>query len=219
MSGAVWAIVVAGGDGRRFGSAKQFESLAGRSVAEWSVAGARSVADAVVLVVPAGREGDVSLRALADVVVAGGASRAGSVRCGLSAVPEQVEVIVVHDAARPLASRRLFESVVGAVSDGADGAVPGIVVADTVKRVAGGVVAATLDRTELVRVQTPQAFRADALRKAHAGDPEATDDAALVEANGGIVRVVTGEDGNLKITSREDLRLAEWLLQPVSEAL
>src|SRR5207253_1205874 len=99
----------------------------------------------------------------------GGATRSESVRNGLAAVPDDVEVIVVHDAARPLASAALFDAVIDAVRGGADGAVPGISVVDTVKRVKDGRVVETLDRTTLVAVQTPQAFRAAALRAAHAG--------------------------------------------------
>jgi len=119
------------------------------------------------------------------------------------------DVVVVHDAARPLASRELFRAVVEAVVAGADGAIPGLAVADTVKRVRGGRVVETLDRSELVAVQTPQAFRAEALRRAHAGAPEATDDAGLLEALGLSVVVVPGEYRNLKLTSPDDLVTAE----------
>lgn len=199
----VWAIVVAAGSGSRFGGAKQFEDLQGRRVVDWALAASRSVADGVVLVVPAGRTGDEF--PAADAVVAGGATRAGSVRAGLAAVPADAEVILVHDGARPFASPALFAAVVAAVGDGADAAVPGVPVSDTIKRVLGGRVVATLDREELVAVQTPQAFAAAALRGAHAAGGEATDDAALVEAAGGHVVVVDGDPANTKITRREDL--------------
>jgi 2-C-methyl-D-erythritol 4-phosphate cytidylyltransferase len=99
--------------------------------------------------------------------------------------------------------------VVEAVVAGADGAIPGLAVADTVKRVHGGRVVETLDRNELVAVQTPQAFRAEALRRAHARAPEATDDASLLEALGLKVVVVPGEYHNLKLTSPDDLATAE----------
>jgi 2-C-methyl-D-erythritol 4-phosphate cytidylyltransferase len=134
--------------------------------------------------------------------VAGGASRSASVRAGLAAVPADAEVVVVHDAARPAARPALFESVVAAVLAGADAAIPGVPLVDTVKRVAGGVVVETLDRTALVAVQTPQAFRAAVLREA---EGEATDDAALVEAAGGRVVVVPGDPANLKVTEPADL--------------
>jgi 2-C-methyl-D-erythritol 4-phosphate cytidylyltransferase len=115
-------------------------------------------------------------------------------------------VILVHDAARPLASADLFRRVVAAVEAGADAAVPGVAVSDTVKQIdAAGHVVATPDRASLVAVQTPQAFAASALRRAHAAGAEATDDAALVEAIGGRVVVVAGEDRNRKLTRPEDL--------------
>ena len=208
--GPVWAVVVAAGTGERFGGPKQYESLAGKRVLDWSLAAARSIADGVVLVVSPGREGDPE--PAADVVVVGGETRSSSVRNGLAAVPAEAAVVIVHDAARPAASAQLFAAVVAAVRAGADGALPGLPVVDTVKRVAGGVVVETLDRASLVVVQTPQAFAAEALRKAHAGGGDATDDGALVEAAGGRVVVVPGEPSNVKLTSPADLdRLAAAL--------
>ena len=206
MSG-VWVIVVAAGSGRRFGGAKQYEPLAGRRVLDWSLAAARTIADGVVLVVAQERRGDEE--PTTDVVVAGAATRSGSVRAGLAAVPASADVIVVHDAARPLADADLFASVVGAVRAGADAALPGMPVVDTLRAHDGG----TVDRDGLVAVQTPQAFRADALRAAHRADAEATDDASLVEADGGKVVVVPGSPDNLKITRRTDLVVAEALLR------
>jgi 2-C-methyl-D-erythritol 4-phosphate cytidylyltransferase len=203
----VAAIVVAAGTGERFGDRKQFVDLHGQSAAARSVAASRSVAELVVLVAPADALTDAHG---ADTVVAGGATRSASVRAGLAAVGEAYDVVVVHDAARPLASPALFDKVVDALSTpgGADGAIPGLLVTDTLKQVAPGpdrLVAATLDRTTVVAVQTPQAFTVEVLRRAHAHDPEATDDAALVEAIGGRVVVVDGEPENRKLTTREDL--------------
>ena len=209
----VWSIVVAGGAGTRFGDRKQFSSLGGRPVLEWAVEACRTSSAGVVLVLPADLH-DPDPHG-ADAVVAGGPTRADSVRCGLAAVPDDAEVIVVHDAARPLASPRLFDAVIAAVgADGVDGAVPGVPPSDTIKAVDGaGNVTSTLDRSTLVAVQTPQAFRAGALRRAHGqADPGATDDAMLVEALGGTVRVVPGEPANLKITDPDDLDAAERLL-------
>jgi 2-C-methyl-D-erythritol 4-phosphate cytidylyltransferase len=132
------------------------------------------------------------------------------VRRGLAAAPASAGIVVVHDGARPFASPALFRAVVDAVVGGADGAVPALPVTDTVKRVApGGVVQETLDRAELVTVQTPQAFAAGVLRAAHAAGAEATDDAALVEAAGGRVVAVPGEVGNRKLTLPADLTWAE----------
>jgi 2-C-methyl-D-erythritol 4-phosphate cytidylyltransferase len=208
----VWAIVVAGGSGQRFGQHKQFAKLADRTVAEWAVTACRPSASGVILVVPSGfeNEGDMG----ADQVVVGGATRAESVRRALTVVPDDVDVIVVHDAARPLATPALFDAVIAAVrDDDAPAAICAVPVSDTIKRVEGDTVAATLDRRELVAVQTPQAFRADTLREAHASGAEATDDAALVEALGATVRVVPGDPNNFKITTPADLRAAEHYLQ------
>lgn len=197
---------MAAGQGARYGRAKQYEPLGGRRVVDWSIAAARAACDGVVLVVAPDRAGDGEPGA--DVVVAGGETRSASVRAGLAAVPADAEVVVVHDAARPLAPPGLFAAVVGAVAEGADGAVPGVPVADTVRRLGGGVV----DREGLVAVQTPQAFRAEVLRRAHRGEPEATDDASLVEAIGGKVVVVPGLPANRKITTPDDLVAAAALL-------
>ena len=206
---SVWTIVVAAGDGTRFGRPKQYEPLAGRRVVEWALAAAREACDGVVVVVPAAYA--ARPEPAADVVVAGAATRSGSVRCGLAAVPDDAEVVVVHDAARPLATPALFRAAVDAVRAGAAGAVCAVPLADTVKRVEGAAVVGTVDRTGLWAVQTPQAFRAGVLRAAHAGGAEATDDAGLVEAMGEQVVVVPGEPGNLKLTGPADLTVAEAL--------
>ena len=214
----VWSIVVAGGSGRRFGRLKQFSDLGGRPVLEWAVQACRPCSAGVVLVLPVpATQGDQTLDPHgADVVVPGGGTRADSVRCGLDAVPDEAEVIVVHDAARPLAPPALFAAVIAAVTEGgADGAVPGVPPSDTIKTVdESGKVTGTLDRERLVAVQTPQAFRAGVLRRAHDGAPVAgaTDDAMLVESMGGTVVVVPGEPRNLKITDPDDLDAAERIL-------
>jgi 2-C-methyl-D-erythritol 4-phosphate cytidylyltransferase len=204
-------IIVAAGTSSRFGRLKQFESLGGRQVLEWSVAAARSVAAGLVLVVP--DEAGVAHH-WADAVVCGGSTRAASVRAGLDAVPADAEVVVVHDAARPLAGTQLFHAVVDAIAPGVDAAVPGLPVTETVKQVDGDRVVSTLDRSQLVAVQTPQAFRAGPLRAAHQTGGEATDDAALVEDAGGTVVVVPGDPRNLKLTGPSDLVVAEALLRP-----
>lgn len=218
--------MVAGGAGRRFGGPKQFLPLAGLPVAAWSVRAAATATDGVVLVVPAADPGDADRATAlprpgstgedalgASCVVAGGASRADSVRAGLAAVPADAVVIVVHDAARPLATPALFAAVVDAVRSGdVDGVVPVIPVADTVKQVADGRVVATVDRTDLVVVQTPQGFAAEALRAAHRSGRDATDDAGLLEDAGLVVGTVPGDPRNLKLTRPEDLALAEALL-------
>jgi 2-C-methyl-D-erythritol 4-phosphate cytidylyltransferase len=211
---SVWAVVVAAGTGARFGSLKQYEQLGDRRVLDWALECTRAVADGVVLVVPPERAGESEPGV--DAVVAGADTRAGSVRAGLAAVPHEAEVVVVHDAARPLASVALFQEVVKAVRVGADGAVPGIPVADTVKVVDDGQVTETLDRARLVAVQTPQAFAAGMLRRAHEDAAEGTDCAALVEAAGGRVVVVPGEEANAKITSQHDLLVARSLIDDLA---
>ena len=202
---SVAAVVVAAGQGQRFGGPKQFAILNHDTVTALSVRASRSVADTVVLVVPANYRGNGEG---ADVVVVGGATRAESVRAGLAECGD-ADVIVVHDAARPMATSALFVAVVNAVLAGADGAVPGLKISDTVKRVrregALNVVEETAERSELVAVQTPQAFGRDILLRAHANGDDATDDAALVEAQGGRVVVVDGEIDNIKITFPGDL--------------
>ena len=194
-------MIVGGGSGERFGRPKQYETLGEHRVIDRAREVAEQASDGIVVVVPAAD-------AEREAGVPGGRTRSESVRAGLDAVPADAEIICVHDAARPMASVRLYERVIAAVARGADGAIPGIAVTDTIKVVADdGEVVDTPDRSTLVAVQTPQAFRADVLRAAHAGGQSATDDATLVEAAGGRVVVVDGEDANRKITSPEDL---EW---------
>jgi 2-C-methyl-D-erythritol 4-phosphate cytidylyltransferase len=203
---------VAAGVGARFGGPKQFAPLGTGRVVDWAVVATAGACDGVVLVLPP----DVAWDGVpVAAVVPGGASRAESVRAGLAAVPAQALIIVVHDAARPLAPPGLFQAVVAAVAAGADGALPGIPVTDTLKQTEGDRVLDTVSRAGLVAAQTPQAFRADVLRRAHAGvaNSDATDDAAMVEAVGGSVVVVPGAQANMKVTTGSDLAMAAALLE------
>ncbi len=211
LDGPVWTIVVAAGSGDRFGGPKQFLRLAGTRLVDRAVGLATGCSDGVVLVVPPGH---VWTGSAVGTVVEGGTTRADSTRRGLAAVPSDAAIIVVHDAARPLADIGIFARVVAAVRDGrAEGAVPGIPVADTLKRVdSAGAVVDTVERAGLYAVQTPQAFRASVLRSAHTSGGDATDDAALVEAVGGRVVVVPGSVRNLKITVADDVEIATALL-------
>lgn len=220
--GPVWTIVLAAGSGRRFGVApKQYELLGEERVIDRSLAVSRAAADHVVVVLAPGQEAEGELlvdSGAADVAVIGGSERADSVRAALAVVDEDAAVIVVHDAARPLASGELHQAVVAAVHAGADAAIPAVPVTDTIKQTTHdqegrSVVIATPDRSTLVAVQTPQAFRAAILRDAHATSAGATDDAALVEAIGGTVVVIDGESTNIKITGPNDLAIAAILLE------
>jgi 2-C-methyl-D-erythritol 4-phosphate cytidylyltransferase len=171
-----------------------------------------AVCDRVVLAVPPGLEGEGPDR------VVGGSVRSASVRAALAAAPEAA-VAVVHDAARPLITRSLVESCVAAVRDGWDGAIAAAPMTDTVKEAAGdnGRVLRTLDRSALWRIQTPQVFAADVLRRALDVPDEvlasATDDASLVEAAGGSVRVIEAPAENIKVTTPVDLEVAAALLR------
>jgi 2-C-methyl-D-erythritol 4-phosphate cytidylyltransferase len=210
---STWGIVVAGGTGSRFGTAKQFESIAGARLVDRAVETATGACDDVVVVLPDGFTWD-GARVTAAVV--GGATRSASVRAGLTEVPASATIVVVHDAARPLASPALFEAVIRAVHSGADAAVPAVPVPDTMKRVDGDRVVETVARDEFVAVQTPQAFRADRLRAAHASGTDATDDAALIEEAGGQVVIVPGDPANLKVTTPADLAAATALVAGAS---
>lgn len=226
LAGATWAIVVAAGTGSRLGldRPKAFAALAGRPLLAESLERLDRCpwVDAIVVVAPAGWEEPAILLAeelaASKVVscVTGGATRAESVRAGLAEVPEEALVVLVHDAARPLVTDAVVERVLAPLSQGFDGAVPALDVADTLKRVEGGQVVETVTRDGLVRAQTPQAFLTPALRAAFAGDvADATDCASLVERNGGRVAVVDGDPRLLKVTTTEDLGLVEsWLPEP-----
>jgi 2-C-methyl-D-erythritol 4-phosphate cytidylyltransferase len=205
----VGAVVVAAGSGARFGGPKQLCDLGGRRIVDLAADVARATCDAVVVVVPP----DADWTVAGVDTVAGGATRSASVRAGLAALALEIEIVVVHDAARPLADEAMFDRVIAAVREGADGAVPGIPIADTVKQVdADGTVTGTVPREALVAVQTPQAFRADVLRAAHSSRPAGTDDAAVVEDAGGRVVVVAGAAENFKITEPADLDRAGEVL-------
>ncbi len=199
----VWTIIVAAGSGLRFGSAKQFETIGGRQIVDWAIEEASKHSVGVITVLPPGMAKEPGQ-------VEGGSTRSESVRRGLAAVPSEATIVCVHDAARPFASPAIFQRVISAIVDGADAAVPGIPVVDTIKQVnMSNVVVDTPHRETLRAVQTPQAFRATSLRRAHEQGGEGTDDAFLIEKIGGEVIVVEGEVVNRKITTPEDL---EWAI-------
>ena|SRR5438477_697887 len=220
---SVWAILVAAGRGERLGldHPKAFAKLNDQALlaeplrrldeSDWI--------DAIVVVAPPGWEEPAILLAeevgcdKVSAVVAGGERRSDSVRAGLAEVPADAVVALVHDAARPFLPEEVIGRVLAPLSAGWDGAVPGLPVSDTLKKVAeDGAIVGTLSREDLWTVQTPQAFAADVLRRAVASGADATDCAGLVEANGGRVKVVEGDARLLKVTTADDLRRIEALL-------
>ena len=223
VAGATWALLVAAGVGERLGidRPKAFADLGGRPLLAESLDRLdRSpwIDVIVVAAAPGWEEPSILLSeelATTKVVscVTGGASRAESVRAALADVSEDAIVVLVHDAARPLVDDAVIERVLKPLAEGFDGVVPALAVSDTIKRVERGTVVETVSRDGLFGAQTPQAFLADALRRAYAGDLEwATDCASLVERSGGRVAVVEGDRRLLKVTTPEDLALVEtWL--------
>jgi len=219
----VWAVLAAAGRGERLGGdrPKAFARLGDRPLLAESLERleASEWIEAIVVAAPAGWEEPVVLLAeelgCGKVVasVAGGGSRVDSVRAGLAEVPEKAAVVLVHDAARPVVPEEVIARVVAPFGEGWDAVVPGLPIADTVKRVEGDAVVDTLDRSGLVAVQTPQAFVAPVLRDALAGDAgDATDCAALVERRGGRVKVVAGDRRLVKVTTTDDLQLVSTFL-------
>jgi 2-C-methyl-D-erythritol 4-phosphate cytidylyltransferase len=220
---SVWAVLAAAGRGERLGSdrPKAFARLGGRPLLAESLERLESSdwIDQIVIAAPPDWE-EPSILVAEEIAatkvssaVTGGASRSESVRLALKDVPEDAVVVVVHDAARPILRDEVIERVLAPLSEGWDGVVPALPPADTVKRVEGDRVLETLPRADLVAVQTPQAFLADVLRRAVAGEvASATDCSSLVEAQGGRVKWVEGDPKLLKVTDVDDLALVEsWL--------
>jgi 2-C-methyl-D-erythritol 4-phosphate cytidylyltransferase len=219
---SVWAILVAAGRGERLGldRPKAFAKLGDEPLLAEPLRrlDASPWVDAIVLVAPSGWEEPAILLAEEEgcdkvrACVTGGETRSDSVRAGLAEVPADALVVLVHDAARPLLSDDVVERVLGPLSEGWDGVVPGLPVGDTLKRAGSdGGVQETVARDGLWAVQTPQAFTAEALRRAQANGGEATDCAGLVEAAGGRVKIVEGDPRLLKVTSAADLEtVAGW---------
>jgi 2-C-methyl-D-erythritol 4-phosphate cytidylyltransferase len=205
----VWVIVLAAGTAARFGGGKQWAALGEQRLVDRSVATAMQAADDVVVVLPSGARWD---GAPVTASVEGGATRAGSVRAGLAVVPDWVDVVVVHDAAHPLASSALFGAVVAEIGHGADGAVPVLPTTETIVEVQQGSLMPVTSNAPLAFAQMPHAFAAPALRAAHADAPDCRDDASLLLALGKRVVAVPGETTNVHVTTRDELALAERLL-------
>ncbi len=212
------ALILAAGSGERFGAGapKAFVELAGRPLVQWSVDALSQVREIeqIVVALPPGAPAPAGVRA-----VDGGAVRSESVRLALAAAGGRAEdLVLVHDAARPLLTVELARATIRALAEDEtiDGAIAAVPMTDTVKRVRDGVVSETLERSELWAVQTPQVFRRAALERALDVPDEvlaqATDDAWLIERAGGRVGVVKASSENLKVTTPLDLRIAEMLI-------
>ncbi|MCW2572713.1 MAG: 2-C-methyl-D-erythritol 4-phosphate cytidylyltransferase [Frankiales bacterium] len=222
---SIAVVLPAAGRGERLGGAvvKALRDLAGEPLLLHAVRGVRAVTaiGPVVVLAPVGLVDDVQvLLASYDVTVTdGGEHRQDSVRHGLAALPAAVDLVLVHDAARALTPVSVFEAVIDELRAGAEAVVPVLRIADTVKRVAGDRVVATVDRADLRAVQTPQGFSRELLERAHAQRGSvATDDAALVEQLGRTVVTVPGSEDAFKVTRPFDLLVAEAVLKARARA-
>jgi 2-C-methyl-D-erythritol 4-phosphate cytidylyltransferase len=217
----VSAIIVAAGEGKRFGAAKQFALLKGKTILDWSLArfDEHEAVDSIILVLGRDRSGDEYLAKYTKIaaIASGGKKRQDSVFAGLSCVNSQeTEIVLVHDSARPLVGKDLINRVIeGAREKGA--VIPVVPLEDTIKRVEGQKVLKTEEREQLFRTQTPQGFSCSLLKEAFAHALEdqyyGTDEGILVEMFGKDVFVVPGDQRNMKITTAEDLKIAEALIE------
>jgi 2-C-methyl-D-erythritol 4-phosphate cytidylyltransferase/2-C-methyl-D-erythritol 2,4-cyclodiphosphate synthase len=212
MSGHVAAIIAAAGSGLRFGAEipKALIQLGDRTLLEHAVAAISPTVDQIIVTAPATHLSQYqALLGSSVTVVVGGQTRSESIRAGLAAVSSDAKYVLIHDAARALASTDLANRVLLALQKGEVAVIPGIPQVDTIKSVdENGYVTATPARADLRNVQTPQGFEINALKKAHAANGEGTDDAALVESAGYKVLVIAGEERALKITTPADLATA-----------
>ena len=210
------AIIAAAGSGERFGAPipKALIHLGDKTLLAHAISNLAPVVDQIIVTAPAGYEAQIKGIVGEEItVVTGGATRSESVRIGLDAVNERAKFVLVHDAARSLASTALAQSVIDALRAGDVAVIPGVPEVDTVKIVdAGGYVTSTPDRASLRKVQTPQGFAHPVLKAAHAVPQEATDDAVLVANAGHQVRIIDGEERALKITTPSDLATAMTFL-------
>ncbi len=211
----MYTIVVASGSSTRYGSNKLAETINSKSVLNHSIETAKEVSDGVVVVAdPQTYKGPV-----VDAVVPGGATRSESVKQGLNAVPDDVEIIAIHDAARPLVPIEVYERGRDLIARGEVGAIPAISVVDTIKKVDDSIIEKTIDRSKLRAVQTPQIFKADVIRKAHQTFESDTDDSALVEKLGQKVVVYQGSELSRKVTTPSDLKFLRSYFETSTELI
>jgi 2-C-methyl-D-erythritol 4-phosphate cytidylyltransferase / 2-C-methyl-D-erythritol 2,4-cyclodiphosphate synthase len=213
---SISVIIPAGGSGERLGAKvpKALVQLAGRTLIEHAVSNMSAIADEIIVAAPKGLEKTFQELLGSEVlVVTGGITRTESVKAGLKVIAKDTKFVLVHDAARPLASTDLARRIIKELQSGADAVIPGLKVADTIKRVnVDGFVTKTPNRAKLRAIQTPQGFTYATLVTAHKLNAEATDDAALVEELDIPVKVIFGEDRAMKITTPDDLGRAHRFL-------
>jgi 2-C-methyl-D-erythritol 4-phosphate cytidylyltransferase/2-C-methyl-D-erythritol 2,4-cyclodiphosphate synthase len=215
------AIIAGAGSGHRLGAdlPKALVKLLDKTLVEHAVAALAPVAQLIIVTAPAGFE-DKFKELLGDqvTVITGGVLRSDSIRIALAKIPADFEYVLVHDAARAIASTELAKSIATELAKGEQAVIPALDVVDTIKEVdASGYVRSTPDRSTLRAVQTPQGFVKSVLAHAHSSAEDATDDAALVEAIGIKVKVIAGEERALKITTKSDLTRAAQILLPNTE--
>ena len=221
MTNKTAAIIAGAGSGHRLGAdlPKALVKLIDKSLVEHAVAALAPVAELIIVTAPAGFE-DKFKELLGDqvTVITGGVLRSDSIRLALAQIPANYEYVLVHDAARAIASTELAKNIVAELAKSEQAVIPALDVVDTIKEVdASGYVRSTPDRSTLRAVQTPQGFVKSVLAHAHSSAEDATDDAALVEAIGIKVKVIAGEERALKITTKSDLIRATQILLPNTE--
>ena len=207
-------IIAAGGTGKRMGRPKQFLPLAGRAVVEWTIEAFRKVKNVEQIIMVVSGEDLERAKDLGTTVVEGGEERGDSVKNGLKAVSPDCDLVIIHDGARPLITADIIEKAIKEAKE-QDAVVVGVPVKDTIKKVERGtlIVERSLEREELWQAQTPQVFKYDIITRAYAKKKAATDDAKLVEDLGIKVKMVMGSYENIKITTPEDLIVAEAILR------
>jgi 2-C-methyl-D-erythritol 4-phosphate cytidylyltransferase/2-C-methyl-D-erythritol 2,4-cyclodiphosphate synthase len=218
----VAVIIPAGGSGERLGAKipKALVQLGGKTLIEHAVANMSPIANQIIVAAPKGFELQFQTLLGSEVtVVTGGATRTLSVKRALDQVDSENEFVLVHDAARPLASTELALRIIDSLRAGERAVIPGLTVSDTIKRIDDdNYVTKTPTRSKLRAIQTPQGFTRKLLMKAHSSADDFTDDAGLVEDRGVAVKVIHGEERALKITTLLDLISAEQILFPVVDA-